>query len=577
MMKKFFIFVCLVTLCSGWIAAQPQNKPAVVMRNSAAQADAPATKTPLPPVRFEDLSADEQLGQTLSLAVDIDSAEIFRPAIESGMVGSILIQWGNYSIKQTKALINKLQSWAAKSPHKIPLLISIDYEGGTVYTPITLGFDYLPTNMMLSAAGSENFAATFAYLSGLELKRNGIHMNFSPVLDVNSNPNNPIIGVRSFGSDPSNVTKMGIAIMNGFKAAGIISVVKHFPGHGDTSEDSHYQVPVVKATDQELRRIHISPFANAIDFGAQGVMSNHVIYPALDNKNIASFSKPILQDLLRHQLGFKGLIVTDSLDMKGATTFCTIPNCAIRALLAGSDLILLGRFVKPKRTFEQISDQMKKDPALRERVKESAQKIFELKQKLGLLDNSTEDIPPVEKAYLSQLEEISRHAVTLVRDRANLLPFTPTVASGKKPTLCAVFFAPARFADQLMPFTKPFLEKGWNVRSYNAALTPKAIDATRAKECANGADLLVVTSLQWADKTNINQKNTIYSLFEEHPKNVFISTMSPYDIPNYPNANTVLATYGLNKYVLEAAADIILGNQKALGRLPVQLPKEMTE
>ena len=125
-----------------------------------------------------------------------------------------------------------------------------------------------------------------------------------------------------------------------------------------------------------------------------------------------------------------------------------------------------------------------------------------------------------------------------------------------------------------MSFSKPFLEKGWRIRSYNAAMTPRAKDARRARECAEGADLLIVTSLQWADKTNINQKNTINALFKEYPHNVFISTMSPYDIPNYPNANTVLATYGLNKYVLQTAADIILGNIKPRGHLPVELPQE---
>ena len=201
---------------------------------------------------FEDLSFDEKLGQTLVVFVDVDSAELVRPAIEAGKIGGVLIQWGNYSLKQTQALVDKLQSWAAKSPHKIPLLISIDYEGGTVYTPITLGFDYLPTNMMLSASGDEEGAATIAYLAGLELRRAGVHINFSPVLDVNSNPHNPIIGVRSFGSDPKNVTRMGVSLINGFKAAGILSIVKHFPGHGDTSLDSHYEVPVVKADFSQM-------------------------------------------------------------------------------------------------------------------------------------------------------------------------------------------------------------------------------------------------------------------------------------------------------------------------------------
>ncbi|MGN1058687.1 MAG: glycoside hydrolase family 3 N-terminal domain-containing protein, partial [Candidatus Avelusimicrobium sp.] len=134
---------------------------------------------------FEELSFEEKLGQTLVVFVDVDSAEQVRPAIEAGKIGGALIQWGNYSLEQTKQLITKLQTWAAKSPHKIPLFISIDYEGGTVYTPITLGFDYLPTNMMLSAAADEEGAAAIAYLAGLELRGSGVHINFSPVLDVN--------------------------------------------------------------------------------------------------------------------------------------------------------------------------------------------------------------------------------------------------------------------------------------------------------------------------------------------------------------------------------------------------------
>lgn len=523
--------------------------------------------------RFEDLSLEEKLGQTLTVFVDVDSAELFRPAIESGHVGGALIQWGNYSLAQTKQLITKLQKWAAKSPHQIPLLISIDYEGGTVYTPITLGFDYLPTNMMLAASGDEENAAALAYLAGLELKRAGVHVNFSPVLDVNSNPHNPIIGVRSFGSDPANVTKMGIALMDGFKAAGIVSIVKHFPGHGDTAEDSHYQVPVVKASDRELRCIHVAPFAQAVKHGVQGIMTSHVMYPALDNQNIATFSKPILQDLLRTRLGFKGLVVTDSLDMKSATSFCTISACAVRALNAGSDLILLGRYIKPQSTFARIYQQVQQNAAARTRVNEAAQKIFELKQSLGLLDAPEPAPAATNKAYQAELEKISDQAVTLVRDRANLIPFAPQTPEGKKPTVCAVFFAPSRFADQLLSFSKPFMEKGWAIRSYNAALTPKAVDAKRARECADGADLLVVTSLQWADKTNINQKNTINALFRQVPRHVFISTMSPYDIPNYPQADTVLATYGLNKYVLQTAANIILGNRQAQGKLPVQLPE----
>lgn len=519
--------------------------------------------------RFEDLSYEEKLGQTLVVFVDVDSAEQVRPAIESGKIGGVLIQWGNYSLKQTQALVKKLQKWAQNSPHQIPLLISIDYEGGTVYTPITLGFDYLPTNMMLSAAQDEEGAASLAYLAGLELRRAGVHINFSPVLDVNSNPHNPIIGVRSFGADPANVTKMGLALINGFEAAGVISIVKHFPGHGDTSEDSHYNVPVVKADYAQLRKIHLEPFWQAVRAGVRGVMTGHVLYPALDNKNIATFSKPILQDLLRQKMGFKGLIVTDSLDMKSATSYCTIAGCAVRSLASGADMVLLGRYVKPVSVFNEVSAATRRQ-GLQPQVEAAAKKIFDLKQELGLLDGSRTVPAPIEQAYQVELEKISDAAVTLVRDRKKLLPFVP-VSGKQSPTVCAVFFAPSRFADQLMSFSKPFLQKGWKIRSYNAALTPRKKDSERAAACAKGADLLIVTSLQWADKTNINQKNAINGLIRENKNTVFISTMSPYDIKNYPEADVVIATYGLNKYVLQTAANIILGNLRPQGILPVDL------
>lgn len=518
---------------------------------------------------FDQLSLEEKLGQTLVAFVDVDSAELVRPVIEAGQIGGVLIQWGNYSLAQTDALVQKLQTWAQKSPHQIPLLISIDYEGGTVHTPITLGFDYLPTNMMLSATGDETAAATIAYLAGLELRRAGVHMNFSPVLDVNSNPHNPIIGVRSFGADPANVTRMGLSLMHGFQAAGILSIVKHFPGHGDTALDSHYDTPVVNASYEQLQKIHLAPFEAAVKQGVDGVMTGHVLYPALDRQTIATFSKPILHDLLRQKMGFNGLLVTDSLDMKSATSFCTISGCAVRALESGEDMILLGRYIKPTRVFNQILEGVKKQK-LEGRVEEAARKILAIKEKLGLLQNNPPTLPqPSQKAYQAELAKISDKAVTLVRDRKKLLPFA--APSSKKPTVCAVFFAPSRFADQLMSFSQPFMQKGWTIRSYNAALTPRKKDSERAAACAKGADLLIVTSLQWADKTNINQKNAINGLIKENKNVVFISTMSPYDIANYPEADTVLATYGLNKYVLQTAANIILGNLKPQGKLPIRL------
>lgn len=519
-------------------------------------------------VTFEELSPQEQLGQTLVAFVDVDSADLVRPAIEQGKLGGVLIQWGNYSVRETRRLVNKLQGWAAKSPHKIPLLIAIDYEGGTVYTPITLGFEYLPTNMMLAASQDEEKAATLAYLAGQQLRSVGVHINFSPVLDVNSNPRNPIIGVRSFGGDVTTVTKMGMALMNGFKAAGIIPIVKHFPGHGDTEIDSHYAVPVVTANRAELNRTHLAPFAEAVKQGVPGVMTGHVLYLALDKDNVASFSKPILQDILRKQMGFRGLIVTDSLDMKGATSFCTIAGCAARSLEAGTDWVLLGRYIKPLTLFSQIEEQVQKKK-LQPRIADAARRVFALKEQLGLLNDTPPVLPePLEKVYQSTVEDLSKESVTLVRDYNGLIPFT---SHKQRPTVCAVFFSPSRFADQLMQVSKPFLAKNYYVRTYNAPLSPREKDVTRALKCAEGADLVVVASLQWADKVNSSQKYTIEKLNEQSKNLILLSVMSPYDIPHYPSIGTVLATYGLNSFALQTAADVIVGNAQARGIMPVEL------
>ena len=292
---------------------------------------------------------------------------------------------------------------------------------------------------MLSAAADEEGAAAIAYLAGLELRRSGIHINFSPVLDVNNNPDNPIIGVRSFGADPSNVTKMGLALIHGFKAAGVMSIVKHFPGHGDTEQDSHYAVPVVRADTKQMRQVHLAPFAAAIQQGVSGVMTGHVLYPALDAKNIATFSKPILQDLLKTRLGFQGLVVTDSLDMKSATAYCTIAGCAVRALESGADMILLGRYIKPLTVFGKAAQEVK-EKNLQPRVEEAARKIFEAKRRMGLFDNEQTIPAPALPYGVGKNQRKSRYI------GAGPKKFTAVYSPIKKTDcLCRIFCARALF------------------------------------------------------------------------------------------------------------------------------------
>ncbi len=547
----------------------------------------PAPQTKTPESIFEELTLEQKLAQSIFIAVDIDNAEKYKDAIKKGLVGGVLIQWGDYSLKQTKKLIDKLQSWAVKSPSKIPLLISIDYEGGTVYTPVTLGFPYLPTNMMIAAANNEEDTASLFYLVATELKNVGMHINFAPVVDVNINPANPIIGVRSFGSDTEVVGKMGGALINGLQQGGIMAVAKHFPGHGETVIDSHLDLPRLNMSREEFYKTHLPPFKKAIDHKVMGIMTAHIVYDFIDKENPATFSPTILNDLLRKELGFKGIVISDSLDMAGATKGSSLIQAAVKSLNSGVDIILTSKR-NPKLTHSQLMEKIGMEIP-QKRIEDAAKKIFDLKVKLGLFDENPIRGPILETidAFNLYAGKIAKESVTVVRAEEGIIPFTKNISATqdsalqeetatdkktkKQPKLCSVLFAPSRFADQLPIISAPFLAKGWEVDYYNGRMRPQQVDIDRSKKCMENADLVILGSLQWADKPATKQKRAIEQLLKENKDTIFLSLMSPYDIKFYPQAKNVIAIYGVNHLSMEAVAKIIIGDIKAKGKLPIKI------
>nr|MCR5504970.1 glycoside hydrolase family 3 protein [Elusimicrobiaceae bacterium] len=365
---------------------------------------------------FDELSLQEKIGQTLFVYADTNTADQVKSAIQKGLVGGVLVQWGNYSREETKELINTLQGWAKESPNKIPLLIAVDYEGGTVYSPSTLGLPYLPSNMVIAAANDYENTKAFAFTISQELKALGIHIDFAPVMDVNSNPQNPIIGVRSFGNNKEIVANMGEAIISGLQEGGIIAVAKHFPGHGDASLDTHLSLTVFEGSKEELFDTHIYPFKKAIEAGVKGIMSSHIRYPFFDNK-LATYSKIILTDLLRKELNFDGIIFTDSLDMKGAL-LKDISKAAALAIRAGADVALIAK-EPPQKAIDTIQKKVSK-----ERIEEASAKIYNLKKELKLFDeNHDNQNNGADKAIEALSKEITRESITLIRDEENLIPY----------------------------------------------------------------------------------------------------------------------------------------------------------
>ncbi|MBO4707525.1 MAG: hypothetical protein J5594_03075 [Elusimicrobiaceae bacterium] len=530
-MKKFLLLVCL---CFIFYPLQAQKS-------------------------FDELTLNEKIGQTLFVYADVNNAERFELSIKKGLVGGVLIQWGDYSKEETKKLINKLQGWAKESPNKIPLLIAIDYEGGTVYSPRTLGLPFLLSNMLIAAANNYEDTQTMFYIIAQEFKNLGIHINFSPVVDVNINPDNPIIGVRSFGSDKEIVSSMGKAIINGLQKGGVVSVAKHFPGHGETSIDTHKTLAIFNGSEKEFYDIHLYPFKQAIKENVKGIMTAHIRYPFLDNK-LATYSPVILTDLLKKKLGFEGIIFSDGLDMKGAL-LDDISKAAALSIKAGADVALIAR-EQPEKAIKAITERVPVS-----RIDDAANKIYNLKKELNLfseIPNVTDN--KVDKAFELFAKKITNQAITLVKNEDNLIPYK---TEKTKPKLCAVFFAPTRFANELTYFVKPFLEQDFEVNYYNASLNPKQKDFNRAKTCVSDKDLVVIGSLQWANKEIPAQKQIIDDLFKLNKNTVLLSLMSPYDIKNYPQAKTVLALYGINKFSATTAAEIIMGQEQAQGNLPI--------
>lgn len=411
-----------------------------------------------PAAAYSEPTLEEKLSQLIMVAIDASEAPKIKEAVESGL-GGVQLQWGSYSLENTRALNADLQAWAAASRQKTPLFIGTDYEGGSVYVPTTLGLLELPTNMMLGAAADENETASLFYLAGKELRRAGINMALGPVLDVNTNPENPIIGIRSFGSDPALVGRIGTAVLNGFRAAGVITVPKHFPGHGATDADSHKETPRVSLMAKSIRAEHLPPFAAAAKLGAPAIMTAHILYPSLDPDNPATFSQKILGGLLRSELGFKGMAVTDSLDMKGAGGPAAVPASAVAAVKAGADLLLVG-----KTDFWEVRNALfravRGGQLSRERVNEAYARVIWAKERAGLArpQDYTSDF---DKAYLELSNGLAAKAVTLVHDRAGLIPL-----KDRAKKVGVFLFMPPRFNENALGLYRALKASGFSTLQY---------------------------------------------------------------------------------------------------------------
>ncbi|MEV4329497.1 glycoside hydrolase family 3 N-terminal domain-containing protein [Streptomyces sp. NPDC049597] len=475
---------------------------------------------------------------------------------------------------QIADLSNGIQRAGLAQPTPVPLLISTDQEHGIVARvgkPATL----MPGAMALGAGGSRSAARTAAHIAGTELAAMGITQNYAPDADVNVNPANPVIGVRSFGADPAAVARMAAAQVTGYQAAGIAATAKHFPGHGDTTVDSHTGIPVITHTREEWERIDAPPFRAAIDAGIDSIMTAHIQFPALDPSNDpATLSRPILTGILREELGYDGVVVTDALNMQGVREKYGDHRVPVLALLAGVDQLLNPPDLAV--AWHGVMGAVRSGELSVARIEESILRILLLKEKLGLFRDPFVTRRGVDLAvgtapHLAAADRIAEGTTTLLTNPEGLLP----LSRRSRPNLLVVGADPASPSGTTGPPTSvlanAFTELGFRASALSTGTAPSSAKIAEAVAAAQGKDVVVVGTYNVSATSS--QRTLVDRLVATGVPVVALAIRNPYDIARLSGVKAALASYSWTDVELRAAARVVAGAAEPQGRLPVPVQR----
>jgi beta-N-acetylhexosaminidase len=553
------------------------------------------------------MTLDEKAGQLISIGINArflnqESGEFkeLRRQVEQNHVGGIILFRG--PIYESVHLVNRMQQLA-----RLPLLISADLESGS-----GMRFDdatNLPWNMALGATGNPEYARRQGELTAREARALGVQQIFAPVADVNNNAGNPVINVRSFGEDPAEVARFVSAFVEGAQNAGVIATAKHFPGHGDTATDSHRGLPVINVARARLDAVELVPFRAAIKSGVGAVMSAHIGLPQIDPTQVSplprdsivrpsyaerevfaenavlpgTLSPVILNGLLRRDLGFDGIVVTDALDMSGLTIYFKQDEAAVRALLAGADMLL--KPADPDAVLRGLREAVKAGRLTEKRIEESARKILAAKYDLGLVKQRVTPIEQIDSLVagpdaLKLSDEVAEHAITLVRDDAKFIDNADGQGlRGAK----RVFILGITNGEDRAWIASPFVANmAWPGRSVGiTVLDARSTDEEmkEALEHARQADVVIAAMYGRVrsgatNSTGLPEQGArvLSSLLERKAPVIGISFGNPYLLQSFPALQTYVVAYGDMPSLQTAAALAITRRAGITGRLPISLP-----
>lgn len=468
------------------------------------------------------------------------------------------------------SLTERLHSAA---PDRLPLIIGADQEGGQL---VGLGHDTtrFPGAMALGAADDEVLTEEVGRATAVELRALGITVCYAPVCDLALTPANVSLGTRAFGSDPRHVARHAAALTRGLQAVGVVATPKHFPGFGAVDVDPHYRLGIVDAPRETLEARELVPFRAAIDAAAGMVMSAHVALPAItgDRGLPATVSRAVMHDLLRRELGFSGVSITDAMDMKAVAQGAAGVVDSIVALRAGVDLLLL----TPKRAAQRRLEDGLRQAVLRglipaARLRESHARIVRLRRWLAGFEGPPREVVRSE-AHRALARRAAAAAITLVRDDASLLPLRPRAGA----RVAVITPAPRELtpadtsADEQMALADAVRRHHAEVVEVRLGAEPTAEEIAGAREAAAAAEVVVVATM--AANVQPAQARLVEAVLESGTPTVTVAMRTPYDLASYPGSATHLCTYAIVPASVGAVADALFGHAPIGGRLPVDIP-----
>jgi beta-N-acetylhexosaminidase len=554
------------------------------------------------------MSLDEKIGQLIAVGVnatflnqDSDAFRELRRQVEENHIGGIILFRG--PVYESVMLVNRMQALA-----RYPLLISADLEAGA-----GMRFDdtvNLPWNMAVGATGNPDYARRHGAITAREARALGVLQIYAPVADVNNNAANPVINVRSYGEDPAAVGRFVAAFVEGAQTSGVIATAKHFPGHGDTATDSHRGLPEIDVSRERLNAVELVPFRAAVKSGVGSVMTGHIGLPLIDPTAVVPLPRdvklkpidtdesgevvlekgtmpttlsPVMNGILRHDLGFEGLIVTDAMSMSGLTLYFTQEEASVRALEAGADLLL--KPADPDAALRGVREAVAKGRLQEQRIDESVRRVLAAKYDLGLVKQRITRLDAVDtsvsgKDAVALAREIAEHAITLVRNDDQLLPM-----NSLKPDAHIFNLAITNGDDRL-----------WVANAFGSALSSalgpgrkietvvlddrsSEAEVQQALARANRADL-VIASLYGRVRSGQARSvglpepgaNALSALIGSRRPLVGVSFGNPYLLQNFPKLQTYVVAYGDMPSLQQAAARALVGQIDVTGTLPISLP-----